>query len=88
MARILVVDDEKSIQILLSELLTRDSHEVKTAGSGGQACAMIEKEDFDLVISDLHMARHSGIQVLEAAKKRDPLTEVLILTGHGSISSA
>lgn len=88
MARIVVVDDEKSIQFLLSELLKRDNHEVQTFSDGADALEVLEHDAFDLVVTDLHMARKTGIDVLRGAKKYDEFIEVLILTGHGTISSA
>lgn len=88
MARILVVDDEHSIRFLLSELLQKDNHEVVMAAGGEQACAHIREKPFELVITDLQMADVNGIDVLRQAKVSDHLTEVLILTGYGSITSA
>ncbi len=88
MANILIADDERSILILLEELLKKDRHQVDVAVSGTQACEKIEQNHYELVVTDLHMDKKSGIDVLKAAKQKNPLTEVLILTGYGSITSA
>lgn len=88
MANILVIDDEKSITYLLSEVLKRDGHMVKTLSDGKLVDDAVEKDEFHLVISDLHMKQVGGIEVLKKVKSNDENTEVLILTGHGTISTA
>jgi CheY-like chemotaxis protein len=88
MSAILVVDDEQAIRFLLVEVLTRDDHQVTTATDGDVAVEKLRLANFDLVITDLHMHDVDGIGVLRAAKKKQPNTEVLILTGRGTVSSA
>lgn len=88
MASVLVVDDERAIRFLLSELLMRESHSVDLAEDGKFALEKLRLQEYDLVISDLHMQEIDGIAVLRAAKEKDHHSEVLILTGHGSIPSA
>lgn len=88
MARILVVDDDHSIRLLLSEILRKGDHTVDTAQDGADANALMAKQRFDLVVTDLHMRQQGGIEVLKGAKEHDPFAEVLILTGHGTIPSA
>ncbi len=88
MAKILVVDDEKSITYLLSEVLRKDQHQVTALSDGKLVKEELLKNDYDLVVSDLHMREVGGIEVLKTVKDRDENTEVLILTGHGTISTA
>jgi len=88
MANILVVDDEKSITYLLSEVLKKDGHMVKTLSDGKLVADAVQKDEYHLVISDLHMKQVGGIEALKAVKSNDENTEVLILTGHGTISTA
>lgn len=88
MPEILVVDDEQAIRHLLSEVLAKDGHRVETAEDGDAALEKIVPVDFDLIVSDLHMKEVDGISVLRAAKNRNPYTEVLILTGRGTVASA
>jgi sigma-B regulation protein RsbU (phosphoserine phosphatase) len=88
MSDILVVDDEQAIRHLLSEVLAKDGHRVETAEDGDAALEKIVPVDFDLIVSDLHMKEVDGISVLRAAKNRNPYTEVLILTGRGTVASA
>lgn len=88
MSDILIVDDEKAIRQLLSEVLTKDGHRVESAPDGDAALEKIVADDFDLVVTDLHMQDVDGISVLRSSKSKNPYTEVLILTGHGTVSSA
>ncbi|NIR48871.1 SpoIIE family protein phosphatase [candidate division KSB1 bacterium] len=88
MATILVVDDDRSITFLLSEVLKKDGHTVKTLSDGKLVEGELQKRDYDLAISDLHMKEVGGIEVLKLVKDKDENAEVLILTGHGSIATA
>jgi len=88
MASILIVDDDRNILFLLSEVLTRQNHQVTKANDGAKAIPLLQQQDFDLVISDLHMKQVNGIEVLKAVKKKDPNLDILILTGYGTVNSA
>jgi sigma-B regulation protein RsbU (phosphoserine phosphatase) len=88
MASILVVDDEQAIRLLLAEILAKEGHRVASAADGEIALAELQAANFDLVVSDLHMRSIDGIAVLKSAKEKNEHTEVLILTGGGTISSA
>ena len=85
--RILVVDDEELLRPLLEELLGMDGHQVSTASDGVDAVDILEREQFDLVITDLVMPRLNGIEVLRAAKRIDPGYPVVVLTGYPSIET-
>jgi len=84
-ARILVVEDERAIQLALSGLLRREGHDVECAGSGDEAATMLRAHDYDLVITDLSLGRGpSGMDVLRDAKQLRPETVVVMITAHGS----
>jgi DNA-binding NtrC family response regulator len=84
-ARILVVEDERAIQLALSGLLRREGHDVECAGSGEEAAATLREHDYDLVITDLSLGRGpSGMDVLRDAKQLRPETVVVMITAHGS----
>jgi DNA-binding response OmpR family regulator len=87
-ANILVVDDEQNIRLTLSALLRRAGHTVTTASSGEEAVSLFSTQPFDLMLVDLQMTGITGIQVVEALRMRGLDTEVIILTGHGSLESA
>ena len=83
--RILVVEDERAIQLALSGLLRREGYEVDVAGSGDGAISAVRANAFDLVLTDLALGRGAdGMDVLRAAKKLRPECEVVMITAHGS----
>lgn len=88
MASILLVDDDKTILLFLSKALGSLPHELTIAHGGQEALEHIETKAFDLIISDLQMPQVNGLDVLKAGKGKSADTEVLILTGHGSVKSA
>ncbi len=83
--RILVVEDERAIQLALSGLLRREGYEVGLAGSGDEAIARLDEAAYDLILTDLSLgAGPSGMDVLKHAKKIRPETVVVMITAHGS----
>ena len=88
MARILVVDDETSMQEFLGILLQRDGHETTTCGSADQALVALESDDWDLVISDVRMPGMSGLELLDRVRELSPETTVILITAHGTTESA
>ena len=87
-ARILVVDDELNIRGALAKILEKAGHSVIAAESGDTALSMLHEMPFDLVITDLKMVGTGGLEVLRAAKQRQPETEVIVLTAYGTVESA
>ena len=77
MARVLVVDDEAGIREFLSEALADDDHEVAVAASGEAAWARLEREGFDLVLTDLSMPGMDGMELLRRVKDAQPEVEVV-----------
>ncbi len=87
MANILLVDDEKSVRSTLSLFLTKAGYKVEEAASGDEAEKKITSSPFDLVITDLKMKPTDGLQVLRATKESNPITEVIVMTGFGTVES-
>jgi two-component system response regulator PilR (NtrC family) len=87
-ARILVVDDEPSMQEFLEILLEREGHEVTLCASAQQALVALEADDHDLVISDIRMPGMSGIELLDRARELAPEALVIVITAHGTTESA
>lgn len=85
---ILLVDDEANIRLTLATLLRRAGHDVTTAENGLEAVALLEQQSFDLLLVDLKMPGMGGMQVVAAAKTRQPNIAVIVLTGHGSLETA
>jgi DNA-binding NtrC family response regulator len=82
---ILVVEDERAIQIALAGLLGRAGYEVSIAAGGSEAIAALEQSPFDLVLTDLALGNGpSGMDVLGKTKALRPETAVVMITAHGS----
>jgi DNA-binding response OmpR family regulator len=87
-ARILVVDDESSIRLVLRDRLSQAGYEVTTAASGEEALGRLQEAAFDLMLLDLKMPGIDGLQVMEQATDLAPGTGVIILTAHATLDSA
>ncbi|MBH0187375.1 MAG: sigma-54-dependent Fis family transcriptional regulator [Nitrospira sp.] len=85
---ILVVDDEQSLREVLSIMLKRTGYAVTSAADGEEAIELLNKDIFDLVITDLRMPKIDGMEVLKAAKSASPETVVLLITAFASADSA
>ena len=88
MPRILVVDDEPGMRRSLAISLKREGYEVEEAVGGTESLVRLEREIYDLVMTDLKMTPVGGLEVLAAAKKAAPRTEVIVMTAYGSIEAA
>lgn len=86
-ARVLVVDDENGPRQALRMLL-KEEHDVLVAADVPDAIAQLRRESVDLVITDLRMPKHSGIDLLRWVKEFRPETQVIILTGFAALDTA
>ncbi|MEQ9411759.1 MAG: sigma-54 dependent transcriptional regulator [Fuerstiella sp.] len=86
--RVLVVDDDESHAQAVAESLERINCECKVAASGEAGARMISGESWDVVVTDLQMGDIDGLEILQHTKEELPDAEVIVLTGHGSITSA
>ncbi|MCR9198475.1 MAG: sigma-54 dependent transcriptional regulator [Planctomycetaceae bacterium] len=86
--RVLVVDDDEGHAQAVADSLERINCDCKVATSGEAGSQMISSESWDVVVTDLQMGNVDGIEILQHAKEELPDAEVIVLTGHGSITSA
>lgn len=86
--KILVVDDDHSSRLFLQKLLEKENYPISLCSDGVEALEVLNRQSFDLVISDLKMESINGIELLEKIKFTDPEVAVIILTGHASIKTA
>lgn len=86
--KILVVDDEAIVRESLRDWLSDAGYAVLTSGSGQQALETIDKEQIDILISDLVMPGIDGIELMKKAKEIAPGIQVIIITAYASISTA
>ncbi len=87
-AKILVIDDEEILLKSCSRALEPAGYDVVTAGDAEEGFDLLEKEGFDLVLSDLKMPGMDGLEILRKIKETWPGTEVIIITGHGTVNTA
>jgi DNA-binding NtrC family response regulator len=85
---LLLVDDEIGFVEVLSKRISRRGMAVTAASSGSEAIQTLRGRDFDVAVLDLKMEDMDGIEVLKIFKKMAPAMPVIMLTGHGSESSA
>lgn len=85
---ILVVDDEESICKSLKAILSDEGYQVLVAGSGEDAVKIVEEEMPQLVLLDVWLPGMDGLETLQAIKKINPQTLVIIMSGHGTIETA
>jgi two-component system, NtrC family, response regulator PilR len=83
-ARILVVDDERSMREMLAILLKREGHEVSVAENGRAAIELLDQRPFDLVVSDARMPDLDGLEVLRHARSINPTVIAIMVTAYGS----
>jgi len=87
-AEVLIVDNDQAHAETVAESLDRAGFHCRVATSGGEGARLVEEQDFDAILTDLKMNDVDGLQILERAKSAQPDTEVILLTGFGSIPSA
>ncbi|MDY6878799.1 MAG: response regulator [Desulfatiglans sp.] len=86
--RLLIVDDEERFLTTTKALLQKRGIVTFTSTNGTKAMEILERESIDVVILDVKMPGLDGVEVLRVIKKRHPLVEVIMLTGHASAESA
>jgi DNA-binding NtrC family response regulator len=87
-ATLLLVDDDETFRKVLARELSRLGHDVATAGSGDEALRRVAEREPEVVLLDLRLPDRDGLEVLEAIHAASPGTDVIMLTGHGSIDTA
>ena len=87
-AKILVVDDELNMRLVLKAMLKQEGYEVATAADGLEALKILREEKIAAVAADLRMPRLDGMGLLERIMQDDPSLPVIILTAHGTVANA
>jgi len=85
---ILFVDDDRAILELVNEYLTEVGYRIHVTDNGIKALELLRDRHFDIVFTDIKMPDIDGLELLAAIKEYRPETEVIIVTGHGSMESA
>ena len=85
MAKILVLDDELSILLMIKKMLEKDGHEVETALNGKEGMELFEKNKPDLLITDIIMPEKEGLETIIELKKKHPELKIIAISGGGRI---
>ena len=89
MAKLLVVDDESNLRLVVQKELSRQGHEVETASDGETAWGLLEEADFDVLLCDINMPRLDGIGLLRRLREKSQNPpEVIMLTGNATVETA
>ncbi len=88
MAKILIIDDERSIRNTLKDILEYESHEVVLAADGIEGLKILEKDKFDIILCDIKMPQMDGIEVLVRIKEMGIDSSVVMISGHGTLENA
>ena len=86
--KLLIVDDEKIAMKNLEHAMKKEGHEVTASQSGANALALLEKQSFDVVLTELRMEKVDGMQILKRCRENHPDTEVVLVTGHATLANA
>ena len=88
MERVLIVDDEEGIRSFLAEVLEGEGYMVTQAEDGDAAARLLAQRSFHLMITDLRMPGLDGMSLVRLARAEAPEMEVIVLTAHGTVTSA
>ena len=86
MNKILVIDDEEDIRIVMQQVLELEGYEVSVAADGQEGLDILENERADLVITDVIMPGLDGVATLERIKERWPDMPVIVISGGGNVA--
>ncbi|RSL28998.1 response regulator [Salibacterium salarium] len=88
MYKILIVDDQYGIRVLLKEILQKDGHTIFEASNGIQALDVLEKETPDLMLLDMKIPGMDGVEILQERSNRQvaPDTQVVLMTAYGELN--
>jgi len=86
--KLLIVDDDTNYTNVLKKILSTENYSIQTANSAENALFKVQLSHYDLVLTDLMMGGMNGIALLEQIKKESPLTEVILITGYGTVENA
>ena len=88
MARILIIDDEKSIRRTLREILEYENFKVEEASDGLEGLTLVQKEKFDIILCDIKMPKMDGMEALDKFMDANVDAPIIMISGHGNIETA
>jgi CheY-like chemotaxis protein len=86
--KILLIDDDDLVRYAMVRILARDEYQIVCASNGREGVAALEKEPFDLVITDILMPDQEGIETIRAIRRLSPAVPIIAISGGGRFSGA
>jgi len=86
--KILIIDDEDFILQLSKDILTKSRYEVKTTSDGREAIRFLEKDRFDLILTDIKMPNINGLDIIRHVRVNNKEIPIIVITGHGTLDIA
>ena len=86
--RVLVVDDEENIRVMLATVLEQEGFEVGTAPGGREALEILTDQPFDFLLTDVRMAKMTGLELLGRVREAHPELVVIVMSAYGNVDSA
>ncbi len=86
--KILLIDDDETLLTVTKKVLEREEYETLIANNYNQALEMLDQVDFELIVTDVLLGNHTGIDILREVKRRDLICPVILITGYPNIDSA
>lgn len=83
---VLIIDDDKQLKTLLTGIITKEGFNVLAVGDATSGLVILEKEKVSVVLSDVNLPDANGIELVETIKSKYPLTEIIVITGYGTIA--
>jgi two-component system, NtrC family, response regulator HydG len=87
MQKLLLVEDDPSLQFTIQTALEEKGYAVEAVSTTGEAIERLSGQSYPIVISDIYIDERTGLDVLDAAKRKDPLCSVILMTGRGSVET-
>ena len=87
MPKLLLVEDDPALQFTIQTALEEKGYDVKAVSTTEEAMDRLQDEAFPIVISDIYIDEHTGLDVLDAAKRKDPQCSVILMTGRATIET-
>lgn len=88
MAKILIIDDERSIRNIMKDILEFEGHQISLAENGKQGFEIATSQLFDVIFSDIKMPEMDGVELLTLLKEKEVEAPVVMISGHGNIENA
>src|SRR4030065_2639837 len=88
MNKILIVDDELNMRLVLAAMLKKEGYEVASASDGGEALQILKSGKRAAVVTDLKMPNIDGMELLHCISEQHPEVPVIMITAHGTVATA